>query len=253
MYCGQCGAEIKTSARFCHNCGAEVENQVREKNTDTEKAAKIRSSGSIGYFRSSTPSVVDEAITTNQGKTSVAGKHYPWRRFFARTVDIFTLGMLSFLLVSFLIGYFFPHNIDSFIKAMENPITLGIISYLFWLPIEAGFLSALATTPAKWVFGISILSKKGVKLSYASALQRAFQVWIQGEAFGIPLIILFTRIFAYKRLNRTGTTLWDTSVGSVVTHKKWGVLRASASVFIVLITLVVMAVLNLILKIIGGA
>lgn len=249
MYCGQCGAEISTSARFCQNCGAKVENLASEKNTDTEKAAKIRSSETIDYVQSITPSVVGEAITIDQSKASVAGKHYPWRRFFARTVDIFTLGLLSFLLVSILIGHFFPHNIDSFIKVVENPITAGIISYLLWLPIEAGFLSALGTTPAKWVFGINVLSKKGMKLSYASALQRAFQVWIQGEGFGIPLVTLFTRIFAYRRLNRTGTTLWDASVGSVVTHKKWGVFRASASVFIVLITLVIMGILNSI----GGA
>lgn len=31
MYCGQCGAEISTSARFCQNCGAKVENLAREK------------------------------------------------------------------------------------------------------------------------------------------------------------------------------------------------------------------------------
>src|SRR3546814_12019146 len=51
-------------------------------------------------------------------------------------------------------------------------------------------------------------------------------IFVQGVGFGIPFVALFTQLFAYRRLTKTGTTLWDTSAGAVVLHKKWGVVRA---------------------------
>lgn len=243
MYCSQCGAETSTSARFCQSCGAELKSQ---KDVEIAHASTITPSKpkEISQYSESVVAGGASAIAKDQSKTFMGGIHYPWRRFFARTVDLLTLGMLILLLVAFLIGYLFPQNVEGFVKALENPITAGIILYLLWLPVEAGFLAATGTTPAKWVFGISVISNDGKKLSYASAIKRAFLVWIQGEGLGIPLVTLFTRLFAYRRLTKFGTTLWDTSVGSVVKHKRWGVIRATSSVLIVLVALMIMGILN---------
>lgn len=246
MYCSQCGAEISTNARFCQSCGAEVKSQPRKENQEMSHAATIepsKISGMSEYNRSTVACDANET-TIEHSKAFPGGIHHPWRRFFARTVDLLTIGMLILLTVAFCVGYLFPQNVVGFVKALENPITAGIIIYLLWLPVEAAFLAMTGTTPAKWVFGISVVSNNGGKLSYATAFKRAFQVWIQGEGLGIPLVALVTRIFAYKRLTKTGTTLWDTSVGSVVTHKKWGVIRATASVVVVLVALMIMGVLN---------
>jgi uncharacterized RDD family membrane protein YckC len=144
----------------------------------------------------------------------------------------------------FLISYLFPQKIDGFIKFIENPMGATIILYVLWLPIEALFLSLGGTTPAKWIFGIRITTATGENLSYGQALQRAFLVFVQGEGFGITPVTLFTRFFAYRRLTRTGTTLWDTSAGSIVTHKKWGIIRAISSVFVIFVVLVIMSILN---------
>jgi hypothetical protein len=35
----------------------------------------------------------------------------------------------------------------------------------------------------------------------------------------IPFVALFTQVFAYRRLTKTGMTLWDTSASAVVPHK----------------------------------
>jgi len=243
MYCSQCGAETSSGARFCQSCGAELQN---EKKVEAERASKITPSKAAEIPEHWESVVGGDAseVTEDQSKTFLGGIYHPWRRFFARTVDLFTLGMLIFLVVAFLIGYLFPQNVEGFVKAVENPITAGIVVYLLWLPVEAGFLAATGTTPAKWVFGISVVSTEGKKLSFSSALKRTFLVWIQGEGLGIPLVTLFTLLFAYRRLTKSGTTLWDTSVGSVVTHKKWGVFRATASILIVLMALMIMGVLN---------
>jgi uncharacterized RDD family membrane protein YckC len=94
------------------------------------------------------------------------------------------------------------------------------------------------TTPAKWLFGIRVEHPGGSLLSLGKALKRSFLVFVQGVGLGIPFVALFTQLFAYRRLTKTGTTLWDTSTSAVVLHKKWGVFRTlacTASVFAVLI------------------
>lgn len=188
--------------------------------------------------------------STDQSKKFLGGKYHPWRRFFARTVDLGTSGVaLSFLFVFFLLflvgeGFLNPDSAAGFFSFMENPIGAGIIVYLLWIPVEAAFLSMTGITPAKWVFGIRVLSDTGDKLSYGKSLARAFKVFVQGDGFGISIVLFFTRLFAYRRLTKTGTTLWDASSGSIVTHKKWGVVRAFFSVLSVFIVLFVIGAIN---------
>lgn len=174
----------------------------------------------------------------------MGGTHHPWRRFFARTVDVAVLGLALFVGATFFVGFAFPENAAGFAKAIQNPIIAGIIIYVLWLPFEAMFLASAGTTPAKWLFGIRVLDSSGTRLSFGTALQRTFLVWIQGEGLGMPLVTLLTRIFAYRRLTKTGTTLWDESVNSVVTHRRWGFFRALCCVMAVSAVLMFLSVLN---------
>ena len=131
-----------------------------------------------------------------------------------------------------------PEQAAGFAKAIENPIIASVVLYLIWLPAEALLLSLFGTTPAKWLFGIRVAHPGGDLLNFSEALNRSFLVFIQGVGLGIPFVALFTQLFAYRLLTKTGTTLWDTSAGAVVLHKKWGVVRAlvcTAAVFAVLI------------------
>ena len=172
-------------------------------------------------------------------------KNHPWRRFFARTVDVAFIGSILFLLFIYIVSPLIPYSIlISVLPLLENPVTSGIIIYLLWVPVEAIFLSMVGSTPAKWIFGIGIFNEDGSKLSYSNALKRTLHVFFQGEGLGIPIAIIVTRIISYLKLEKTGTTAWDTSVGSVVNHKKWGFLRATASVLVVLLTLILIGVLN---------
>ncbi len=242
MYCYQCGAETISDAKFCQNCGSKLINETRSNNDQIgSPSAIVISENDIQQSEVNSVNVQD--VLPDQSKTFLGGIHHPWRRFFARTVDLLSSGLIIFVLFSFLVGMLFPQNVDGFLNAVENPITAGIIIYLLWLPIEAVILAFTGTTPAKWVFGIRVLSHTGNKLSYPNALKRVFLVWIQGEGLGIPLVTLFTRLFAYRRLTKTGTTLWDTSVESIVTHKKWGVIRAIATILAVLVTMIIMSIL----------
>lgn len=176
--------------------------------------------------------------SVDQSKTFLGGQHHPWRRLFARTVDICTAGFALFLLLIFAISATMPEQAAGFAKAVENPIIASVVLYLIWLPAETLLLSSFGTTPAKWLFGIRVAHSGGNLLSFAEAMNRSFLVFVQGVGFGIPFVALFTQLFAYRRLTKTGTTLWDTSANAVVHHKRWGVFRAlvcTAAVFAVLI------------------
>lgn len=182
--------------------------------------------------------------SVDQSKTFLGGQHHPWRRLFARTVDLGTAGFALFLLVIFAFGATMPQQAAGFAKAIENPIIASVVLCLIWLPVETLLLSLFGATPAKWLFGIKVEHPGGNLLSFAEALKRSFLVFVQGLGGGIPLVALFTQLFAYRRLTRTGTTLWDTSVSAVMLHKKWGVLRALSCTVVVLSVLILISVLN---------
>ena len=184
------------------------------------------------------------AAPVDQSKKFLGGQHHPWRRLFARTVDICTAGLVLFMLLIFAFSATMPEQAASFAKAIENPIIASVVLYLIWLPAEALLLSLFGTTPAKWLFGIRVAHPGGNLLSFAAALNRSFLVFVQGVGFGIPFVALFTQLFAYRRLTKTGTTLWDTSATAVVLHKKWGVFRALACTAAVFAVLILISALN---------
>lgn len=128
--------------------------------------------------------------------------------------------------------------------ALVNPIIASVVLYLIWLPVDALLLSWFGTTPAKWLFGIRVAHPGGDLLTFSEALKRSFLVFVQGVGFGIPFVALFTQLFGYRRLTKTGTTLWDTSANAVVFHKKWGVFRALACTAAVIAVLVLISALN---------
>ena len=184
------------------------------------------------------------AAPVDQSKKFLGGQHHPWRRLFARTVDICTAGLVLFMLLIFAFSATMPEQAAGFAKAIENPIIASVVLYLIWLPAEALLLSLFGTTPAKWLFGIRVEHPGGNLLSFAAALNRSFLVFVQGVGFGIPFVALFTQLFAYRRLTKTGTTLWDTSTTAVVTHKKWGMFRTLACTAAVFFVLILMSALN---------
>ena len=184
------------------------------------------------------------AAPVDQSKTFLGGQHHPWRRLFARTIDICTAGLVLFMLLIFAFSATMPEQAAGFVKAIENPIIASVVLYLIWLPAEALLLSLFGTTPAKWLFGIRVAHPGGNLLSFAAALNRSFLVFVQGVGFGIPFVALFTQLFAYRRLTKTGTTLWDTSTTAVVIHKKWGMFRALACTAAVFAVLILISALN---------
>jgi len=220
MYCNNCDAELDEKLSYCEICSAQVKNQVP-----------------VYYEKSEVNDLKNNGINKLALSTSY-GLH-PWRRLFARTLDLQMTGVILFLLA--LLPVIFFDRIFSFISAdfldsiSKIPDLFFIVIYYFlWTLIEAFFISRFTTTPGKWIFGISVVSENENKLPYFVALDRAVQVWARGDGLGIPIVTLFTRILAYQRLKTTRSTFWDDYVGSVVIHKEWSSLRWLACTLIIL-------------------
>src|SRR5690606_15417746 len=97
---------------------------------------------------------------------------HPWRRFLARTIDLATGGFLTLVAVASLIALVLPAAAESFLESMENQIVFGLCLYTFWLPAEAVLLSTIGCTPAKWVFGIRVVTREeGRRLTVDEALR----------------------------------------------------------------------------------
>jgi len=173
-----------------------------------------------------------EGSTGDDKKTSGVNYH-PWRRFLARSIDLFLASFFVAGLSLSALGLFLPGMVSNAVTLFQNPLLAGVIVYVFWIPLEAFFLSRTGSTPGKRLFGIQVLSQSGDRLLYSNALQRTFLVWIKGEGLGIPIATVVTRIFAYKRLQRTGTTLWDSAMGTVVRHSDFTMFRTVVCAIVV--------------------
>ena len=213
---------------------------------DSEPASNNKQEHESSYKQEQTTNSKPEGNIPNTSKNFFGGIHHPWRRYFARTVDIFTSGILVFVIFNVLLENFLPQQAQQFNKTIENDIIAGFVLYVLWIPFEALFLSYFTTTPAKWVFGIFVLKNDGSKLLYLDSLNRSFLVWVQGLGFGIPIITIFTNFFSYKRLTKTGTTLWDKEIQATVFHKEWGVFR---SISVTIVTIFTFIIINLFITI----
>ena len=127
---------------------------------------------------------------------------HPWRRFFARSIDLSLFSML----MQFLIFVFFrlrPIPEDFILMLM------GIGYGVLYLPAEALMLHKWGTTPGKWTMGIRLEWIEGGNLPYLEAIYRSWRVHKYGMAYGIPLVQLYFQLLRYCQLTGTSTRKWQ--------------------------------------------
>lgn len=127
---------------------------------------------------------------------------HPWRRFFARTIDLsLFIALMQFAI--FVVIRLRPIP-DEFILTLIQ-IGCGFL----YLPVEALMLHKWGTTPGKWAMGIRLEWIQGGKLPYLEAIYRAWWVYKYGMAFGIPLVQLGFNRFCYCKLTGRPYTRWQ--------------------------------------------
>lgn len=129
----------------------------------------------------------------------------PWRRFFARTIDIWLLTMP----VAFASGSLLAPTFS------ENPYTFGLILLPFVMFFEAVISAVFGNSPGKALLAIRVTTIGGGRLSFNDYCRRGVQLYIFGIALGIPFVSLFPMIKQYQNLNAGRPAVYDHGLFSV--------------------------------------
>lgn len=153
--------------------------------------------------------------STTQLDTKTMKADCPWRRFFARSLDllicssIYELFMGAILRINLLDRSFLMGMVDIY-------MSFGILFLL-----EPLLLSRFGTTPGKWIFGISLSKKDGSKLSYGEGFSRLCYVFWRGYGFQIPIYNLVRLYKSYALCSEEGEMSWDTEMLYRVQPNRW--------------------------------
>ena len=146
------------------------------------------------------------------------GVHRPWRRWFARFIDLNLFGNIVGISILTVLHIFVPAAASQLEIYISNPVLDGAMLLLFWMPVECVCISLFRSTPGKWRFGIQVSNPDGTRLNLLESLRRYVGMLVQGAGLGIPIVVFFTYILSYRRLTSTGTTAWDDASKTKVTH-----------------------------------
>lgn len=166
----------------------------------------------------------------------------PWRRFFARQIDLLVVGFPIAALVSAAIAtqsvaYAF------WVQKPGNDVLYGLAIIPVVLIAEALLFAVIGTTPGKALLGVKVRSLSGERPGLAAYLGRLVGVYFQGFGMGIPIVILFTMGSQYNRVSRRESASYDQGVFRV-TASPLGFLRVSAASLAIIGSFLLQAVLT---------
>lgn len=172
------------------------------------------------------PPTVAVPITLYQGT---------WRRFFARTFDVWWEILLVSLLVGYVLGTYSAVFVE-WINGSSSALLFGIFVLPLAMLLDAAVFSVAGNTPGKFLLGLSVVTVKFERPDFATYLKRNMNVYIQGLALGIPLINLFTMVTQSKRIKDTGNTSYDLGGDTRVVAKplRWYLLLAFVILYLTL-------------------
>jgi uncharacterized RDD family membrane protein YckC len=148
---------------------------------------------------------------------------HPWRRYFARWVDI---SIYANLIFSPLLAKFTPDDLDKYseqLSLLELIATLIIVPVIFFgfvAIVNTILIGAFGSTVGKYLLGIKVLSKDNVKLSIQDTAKREALVYIKGFALGLPVLSLIAQMYGYFDLTMDKTTLWDKEMNTTIDHRE---------------------------------
>ncbi len=124
----------------------------------------------------------------------------PWRRFFARQLDLAVYGFcLNAILM--LVFHINPERISSETQIGNLTFSvawLSVLALVIMLFVEPLFLAVFATTPGKWIMGFHVTDNDGYHLSYQAAFLRTWTVLWRGCGLGIPPFVLYRFWKSYR-------------------------------------------------------
>lgn len=153
----------------------------------------------------------------------------PWRRFWARLVDIMLLGPLLAAAIAFTLAAWAP-SVYIYISAMERPM-LDVLLMVALLPIIAVALALCMTlfdtTPGKALAGVQGRVPHGTNRLFFY-LTREFRVWFSGLGMGIPVFLPIALVVQYRRLVSCRAASYDTASQPIAVNARRSLIPAIA-------------------------
>ena len=128
---------------------------------------------------------------------------HPWRRYFARGIDLALVG----LPVSF-VQYVLLHRNYTTVSRWED-IVCALIGWGLLLLLEPLLLARFGTAAGKWCMGITVTRPDGERLSYGEALERTAAGWLYGAGLGISIVELVCNYRSYRRYMNGEELAWE--------------------------------------------
>ena len=173
-----------------------------------------------------------ELERAKSGRTS---EPRPWHRLAARTFDYSIWGLLLALLLSQLRTLGVISEAAS--HWLTHPLLAPMLITASWIPVEALLITAVGTTPGKWLFGIYLqfsisnaYARRDTTSQLLRGLRRATRVWVEGTACGFPLLAPVLVAVAYEKLAERQETDWDFAEDCLVTHSPAGIVNTVTGV-----------------------
>ena len=153
---------------------------------------------------------------------------YPWRRYFARMLDLNLYGLIWFAFTSLVLNL----NIEKgfFVSIINSYVLIGIM-----LLLEPLLLSKCGTTLGKWVFGLAIRGLDGTKLTYKQALHRMFGVFKSGFGYNIPLFNLLIMAICFDDCKLQKLLPWEKDTLYTIKDRKFDRIIICIALFILMV------------------
>lgn len=162
-----------------------------------------------------------------------------WHRLFARLFDLWSLGLLAEIGVTFAASHVWP----AFESWRLQPLSQFVLLWLLCpavLLIEATVYAAFGNTFGKALMGIVVVTGDGRRADAFEYLQRLVGVYWYGLGAAFPPVAAFTMAHQYKRLAAKGKASYDRGRFSVKAASRVGLGRSlTAAGAIVAVTVAV--------------
>lgn len=149
-----------------------------------------------------------EANNNNRGTQALPPEHEhlilmpiasPWRRFFARLIDFWGIGLPTSLFVAYTLSSFSP-SFALWIQMQGSEYVFGWLLTPLILAIEGVIFGFFGTTVGKYLLGLKVTTASTSIPTASQYFQRLAGVYWYGLGTGFPLITLFTMARQHGRL-----------------------------------------------------
>jgi uncharacterized RDD family membrane protein YckC len=155
-------------------------------------------------------------------------KPHPWRRYFARAIDVVVVGGLTWAVIGIVFGLVNPAGAMAFFALFDGPggrILDLILTLLATVPGTALMVGLTGLSVGKWLFGVKVVRRDGRPIGVLAGVMRELNVFFAGFGAGVPFVSLFTLINSFRRLTSDGHAAWDEPKRVVVLHRPMNALQ----------------------------